>query len=135
MNNRRLLATHVSFLVTMLWHNLDHVRQGTGRLTPHVLWGGTLLSILAVGTFPLTVRKSARAPLAAAAVGFGTVIAVALAHLVPHWSAFSDSYLDLSLDGWSWAAMLSEVAGAFVFGLAGLAALRGRAAARAPAPL
>jgi hypothetical protein len=120
---RALPIANVVFLATMVVHAIDHIRQGIGRLAPEIVGGGTVLLVVAVATLPLTLSRHGRAPLAAAAVGLGTAVAVAASHLAPHWSAFSDPYPDLALDAWSWAAMLSEIAAALVFGVLGVAAL------------
>jgi hypothetical protein len=58
-------------------------------------------------------------------------VAVAAAHLAPHWSAFSDPYPDLSVDALSWVVMLLEVATALVLGLVGIRELRRRVPDRA----
>lgn len=121
---RRLVVAHLVFLLTMVLHGADHVRQGTGRLTPEVFWGGLFLAALALAPLPLTLRRHPRAPLVAAVVGLWTALAVSASHLAPHWSAFSDPYPDLSLDAYSWAVMLAEIAAALVFGLIGLTELR-----------
>lgn len=128
MERRRLdalLVANVVFLVAMALHGLDHELRGTGDLTTEVMVGGTVLGVMALATLPLTLMRHPRAPLVAAVVGFWTVLAVSASHLAPHWSAFSDPYPDKSLGFWSWAAMLGEVAAAFVFGLVGLRLLLG----------
>jgi hypothetical protein len=129
--DRTLLVANVVFLVAMALHGLDHELRGTGDLTTEVMVGGTVLAVLALATLPLTLMGHPRAPLAAAVVGFWTVIAVSASHLAPHWSAFSDPYPDKSLGFWSWAAMLGEVGAALVFGLVGLRRLLGAPAAPA----
>jgi hypothetical protein len=128
-----LTLASVAFVVANVAHGLDHQRQGTGRLTTEVLAGGTVLTLLAFGTLALVLRRHPRAPLVAAAVGLWSAVAVAAAHIAPHWSAFSDPYPDLSVDALSWAVMLAEVASAFVLGVVGVRALR-REGARRPAP-
>jgi hypothetical protein len=126
-----LAVANLVFLATMVLHGADHVRQGTGDLAPEVFWGGMVLGVLALSSLPFTLRRRPRAPMVAAAVGLGTVLAVSASHLAPHWSAASDPYPGQGLDAWSWAAMLSEVAAALAFGVLGL--LRsGRAAPRSP---
>jgi hypothetical protein len=121
-----LAIANVAFVTAILLHGADHIRQGTGSLTPEVLWGGTVLAAVGFATVPLTLRRDPRAPLAAAVVGLWTAAAVSASHLAPHWSAFSDPYPDLHLDALSWAVMLMEIATAVVFGLLGLSELRRR---------
>src|SRR4051812_13325356 len=114
---RILVVAAAAFVAANVLHTLDHLRQGTGRLTPEVLWGGTVLSVGAVVTLLLVLRGSPRAPLAAAAIGLGSAFGVAASHIAPHWSAFSDPYPDLGVDALSWAVMLGEVATALVLGV------------------
>ena len=128
----RLALVNVVFLVTLVLHDSDHVRQGLGRLTPEVMTAGLLLVAAAFATLPLTLRQHPRAPLAAAVVGLLTAIAIVAGHLLPHWSAFSDPYPDLSLDTYSWAVMLAELVAAVIFGLVGVDELRRRSAVMAP---
>jgi hypothetical protein len=127
---RLLVVANVALLVAMSLHATDHIVRGTDQLTAEVFWGGVFLAVIAVGTLPLTLRHHPRAPLAAAVVGLYIVVGVSAAHLAPHWSAFSDPYPDLSLGFWSWAAMLTEVVAALVFGVLGLEGLRRQAAER-----
>jgi hypothetical protein len=121
-----LAAANLAFVAANLAHLLDHLRQGTERLTGEVVAGGAVLSVVAVATLALTLRHDRRAPLVAAVVGLWTAVAVAASHLAPHWSAFSDSYPELPVDALSWAIMLAEIVTAAVFGLIGLSELRRR---------
>jgi hypothetical protein len=102
----------------MVLHALDHVFQGRGlsALSPEVLGGGILLLVLAVATFPLTLRAHPQATVVAAALGWSIALGVSASHLLPYWSAFSDPYVDLSLGAYSWSVMLAEVIAAAVFG-------------------
>ncbi len=122
----RLLVAHVAFIAAMALHTLDHMRQGTGRLSVGVLAGGTFLSVIAVAPLWLTFRRHPKAPLVAVIVGFYTAVAVTAAHLVPNWGVFSDPYPDLSLDAYSWSVMLSEIVMGLIFGAVGLLEMRRR---------
>ena len=108
-------------------HSLDHLRQGTGDLATEVLAGGTVLSILAVLTLVLALRHHPRAPLWAAVVGTWSALGVIASHVAPHWSALSDSYLEIHADALSWVVMLAEVLAAAYLGFAGFRELRRRA--------
>ncbi|HYM57901.1 MAG TPA: hypothetical protein VES79_08055 [Solirubrobacteraceae bacterium] len=121
------LAT-LAFVATVLLHGLDHVLQdrGVGALTTEVLAGGTVIFALSAAMLVLALREHPQAPLFAAGVGLSTTIGVSLAHLAPHWSAFSDPYADLSLGAWSWTVMLAEIAAALVLASVGLRDLRDR---------
>lgn len=60
------------------------------------------------------------------AVAFPTALVVAASHLLPQWSALSDAFPGSGVDALSWAAVLSEIAGALAFGAAGAYVLRSR---------
>jgi hypothetical protein len=49
---------------------------------------------------------------------------VSAVHLLPSWGVLSDSLPNGHVDGFTWAAVLIEIAGALVFGLAGLVVAR-----------
>ena len=121
-----LLLANSAFVTAILLHASDHLRQGLGRLTPEVLWGGLLLALIGLASLPVTFRRHPKAPLVAAVVGLITAVAVAFSHLAPYWSAFSDPYSRLSLDAFSWAVMFAEIVSALLFGLLGLYYLRQR---------
>ena len=82
-----------------------------------MLAGGTVLSVLAVLTLVLALRRHPRAPLWAAVVGTWSALGVIASHVAPHWSAFSDSYFEIHADALSWVVMLAEVAAAAYLGL------------------
>ena len=112
------------FVAANLLHTLDHLRQGTGDLATEVLAGGTVLSALAVLTLVLALTHHPRAPLWAAVVGTWSALGVLASHVAPHWSAFSDSYVEIHADALSWVVMLAEVAAAAWLGVAGFRRLR-----------
>jgi hypothetical protein len=119
-----LALANLALLAAMTVHAADHVRQGTGSLTPEVFWGGVALGVVAVATLGLTLRDHPRAPAAAVVVGLWIALGVSASHLAPHWSAFSNPYTQIPVDGWSWAAALLEISAALAFALVGLRELR-----------
>jgi hypothetical protein len=119
-----LTLAAAAYVAANVLHTLDHLRQGTGGLATEVLAGGTVLSILAVVTLVLAVRRHPRAALWAAVVGTWSALGVVASHMAPHWSAFSDSYFEIHADAVSWAVMLLEVAAAAYLGLVGFTELR-----------
>jgi len=134
----RLAAVAGLFVAANLLHTADHLRRGWGRPllgeTPEVLAGGALISVAALVTLWLAVRRSPRAPVAAAVVGFASAVGIAAAHLTPPWGVLSDSFLVLRPDLLSWGAVLVETASAVLLGAAGLARLRpARSGLRRPA--
>jgi hypothetical protein len=125
--NRRLDTLSLAaaaFVAANVLHTLDHLRQGTGDLATEILAGGTVLSILAVITLLLALRRHPRTSLWAAVVGTWSALGVIASHIAPHWSAFSDSYFEIDADALSWAVMLAEVLAAAYLGLVGLRQLR-----------
>jgi hypothetical protein len=134
--NRRLdtlTLAATAFVAANLLHTLDHLRQGTDDLTTEILAGGTVLSILAVLTLVLALRRHPRAALWAAVVGTWSALGVIASHIAPHWSAFSDSYFEIDADALSWAVMLAEVLAAAYLGLVGFRELRRQATGRTAA--
>lgn len=123
---RALLLASAALILVNALHGADHLRQGLGRLTAEVVVGGQALLLVALIPFVLTWRRHRVAPLAAVLVGGWTALAVSASHLAPHWSAFSDPYVDNDLDALSWALMLSVIATAGVLAAVGMAALRRR---------
>src|SRR3954449_11961215 len=142
---RILVAASTAFVAANLLHTLDHLRQGTDRLTTEVFAGGSVLTVAALVALLLALRGDSRAPLPAAAAlvallpppggdsrapptpaggGFWRAAGVAASHIAPHWSAFSDPYPDLHVDALSWAVMLGEIGAALALGGIGLSELR-----------
>src|SRR5437764_7029372 len=113
------------FVLAIVLHGADHIRQGTGSLTREVFWGGAVIAVLGFGTLAMTALRHPRAPLYVAVVGLYTAIGVTASHVLPHWSAFSDSYTNqVHADAISWAAVLFEIAAALVLGMIELRELR-----------
>jgi hypothetical protein len=122
-----LTAAAAMFVAGNLIHTADHLRQGTGRLTTEVLAGGTVLTLAAFAALWLAWRHHAHAAAFAAVVGVTGAVGISAAHLLPHWSALSDSYPDIGVDALSWAIVLIEIATAT--GLAVVAIRTARATA------
>ena len=108
------------FLAGFLLHNADHLRRGLDVLTPEVVWAGTASGVISLAAIGLAVLGSRRAPLVAGVVGFSMAVGVSIVHLLPRWSAWSDSLLSADADLVTWVAVLCEIGGALVFGWAGL---------------
>jgi hypothetical protein len=118
-------VANVVFVVAVVLHDSDHYRQarGIGALTPQVRASGTVVALVVVAGLVLTLVRHPQAPRLATLVGFGAAVAVIMAHLAPHWSAFSDPYWTLHLDAYSWSVMLAEIVAGFVLGIVGLQAI------------
>ena len=122
-----LTIAATAFLAANLLHGADHVRQHFAGLNTVVRLGGGMLTAAAVTVLIVVVRRSTRAPLLATVVGFAAAVLVAQSHVAPHWSVFSDSYVDdIHPDALSWAMVVLEIAAAFILGVVGTHELRAR---------
>jgi hypothetical protein len=124
---RLLRLAAVLYAVAWAIHTGDHIRRGSGVVTVEVSTLGSIAAVaqlLAVATVFLRWRWAA---VAAAAIGFPDAVGIAAVHLLPHWSAFSDAFPGAhgtGVTGFSWFAAVLEIAGALLFGIAGVHALR-----------
>src|SRR5207302_4064101 len=89
----RLRWTGAVFLAAVAVHGLDHVRRGTDVVSRQVLAAGTFQFVAAAVAVVLVFRGHRWAPVVAAYVGIFSAVGFAGAHLLPHWSSFSDSYV------------------------------------------
>jgi hypothetical protein len=119
-----LVGANIAFVAVNLLHTADHQRQGTDGLTAEIVVGGALLTLSAVASLVLALRRDARAPIFAAVLGLSGAAGIAASHIAPHWSALSDSYPAIGADAVSWAVMLLEIGGALLLAFAGVRALR-----------
>ena len=104
-------------------HTADHIRRGTGVISPEVYWAGIVSTTAGVGTIALVAARHRLAPLAAALLGIPVALGVAAVHLLPHWSALSDAFpgaVGTGVTPLSWLVVLVEIAGAFALGVVGL---------------
>jgi len=109
-----------------LLHSGDHLRRGIEVLTPEVFWAGSVSGAIALAVIALVLAGHRLGPALAVTVGFGLAIGVSVVHLLPHWSALSDSLPDGRVDVFTWAAVLCEIAAALAFGVSGVLAMRRR---------
>jgi hypothetical protein len=112
------------YAVGLAAHTADHVRRGVDILTPQVFWGGNVIALVGLVTIVLVFMGHRLAPMAAVVAGWTIAIGVSAAHLLPHWSAFSDAFPGGSVGPLSWAAVLTEIVGALGLGAAGAYAWR-----------
>lgn len=119
-----LSVAAIAFFAANVLHTLDHQRQGTARLTTEIYVGGSVISILAIVTLVIALRRNPQAPLVATVVGFWTGLGVIASHILPHWSAFSDPYPALHVDALSWVIVLLEIGAAFALGVVGASRLQ-----------
>ena len=119
-----LIGANVAFVAANLLHTADHQRQGIDGLTWEIMAGGSAITIAAIASLVLALRRDGRAPLFAMMLGFSAAVGIAASHIAPHWSALSDSYPQIHADAISWIVVLLEIAGALWLGLVGLRELR-----------
>ncbi|MUL67688.1 hypothetical protein BOO86_24665 [Mycobacterium sp. CBMA 234] len=102
-------------------------------IPPAVMIGGTLQLILAAVTIALVVKRNQWAPHAAVGIGFVSAAGFTVAHLLPTWGFFSDSFINAPpwarVTAFSWVTAIVEIGADLVFGVVGLAVLRARRAA------
>jgi hypothetical protein len=119
-----LLLRWTAALYAVAWvvHTGDHLRRGTGAVTKDVLIAGTAAGVLQVLAIAAVFARHRIAPLLAVAIGFPDAIGIAVVHLLPRWSSFSDAFSGAHGTGvtsFSWVAAVAEIVGALAFGAAG----------------
>jgi len=104
-------------------HTADHLRRGLDTVTPQVLWIGNISTVVGIGVVAAVVVGYRHAAMLAALTGLPVALGVAAVHLLPHWSAFSDSFdgaHGTGVTAMSWIVVLIEIAGAVALGIAGM---------------
>ncbi len=93
--HRLLKYSALLYALGLALHTADHLRRGLDAVTPQVLWAGNL------STADRHLRRRPRrsigyrnAPFLAALTGIPVAVGVAAVHLLPTWSAFSDTFID-----------------------------------------
>lgn len=119
-----LRTAGIGFTAGFLLHNADHARRGIDAITDHVVWGGTMVAVLAAVMLTLIFTRHPAAPQVAFVAGFAIAVGVSATHLLPSWGVLSDSLPDGDVDALTWVAVLAEVVGAIAVGVAGLRAIR-----------
>ena len=138
MSESRFRAVSVVFLLAVLVHGADHLRRGQDVVTTVVRTAGGTQLVLAVIAVALVLTRHRLAPVAAVAVGLPSAVGFAAAHLLPHWSSFSDSFVGsdrgAGVNAFSWFTAMFEIAADLAFAWAGAAVLRQRGIASAAGP-
>src|SRR3954465_3619948 len=126
-----LLRANILFLAANVLHTADHQRQGTDGLTTEIVLGGAAITLAAIASLVLALRRDERAPIFGAVLGLSAAAGIAASHIAPHWSAFSDSYPQIHADAISWVVVLLEIAGALLLAAVSARELR-RASSATP---
>lgn len=115
------------YVLGLALHTADHLRRGLDAVTPQVLWAGNVSTVVGITVAVLVIVGYRNAPMLAAVTGIPVAAGVAAVHLLPKWSALSDSFLgahNTGVTGLSWTVVLLEIAGAAAMGVAGLVVVR-----------
>lgn len=128
-DDRQLHLAAAAFIIAVAIHGADHAFRGPDVLTSAVRLGGAIQFVSGVLAVVLVFRRHRWAPAAAALVGFGSALLFVNAHLLPTWSALSDSYLtpvaDAGVSWFSWITAVLEISADLLFGWIGFRALMG----------
>lgn len=131
--DRFLLYSAVAFAIGLTSHGIDHAIRGFDVVSTQVSWAGNFQVVTALITLALVIVGNRWGPVAAILIGAGSAIGFSAAHLLPTWSAFSDSYVTpapgAGVTAYSWVTAVLEIGTAAVFAVAGARALRRRGAA------
>lgn len=130
--DRFLLYSAIAFAIGLTSHGIDHAVRGFEVVSTPVTWAGNFQIVSALLTLALVLIGHRWGPIAAILIGAGSAIGFSAAHLLPTWSAFSDSYVTpapgAGVTTYSWVTAVLEIGTAAVFAVAGARALRARRA-------
>jgi hypothetical protein len=129
---RPLLYATLAVLLMQVLHTLDHIynqERGLGPLATEVTLVGYAGFAVNLALLYLILRRDALAPLAGLAFGLSVVAGGLAVHILPHWSAFSDPYSDISADALTWISVYALIGSGLV-----LAAVAGRELRAGTAP-
>jgi len=118
-----LMVATLTLLVANVLHGADHLFGEAPRpfnSSVEITAGGTLINLASYAAFGLSWLRLSWVPWAITGCGFTAGILTTAVHFAPHWSAFSDSYWDMSASLVSWVGMLAVIGTALIAGLTGL---------------
>jgi hypothetical protein len=108
-------------------HTADHLRRGLDVLTPQVIWAGNASTAVGITVAILIILGHRYGPMLAAVTGVPVALGVAAVHLLPKWSALSDTFVgarNTGVTALSWSVVLIEIVGALAMGVVGYAIVR-----------
>jgi hypothetical protein len=125
---RYLRYAALAYALGLALHTVDHVRRGLDVVTTHVEVAGNLSTVVGITAVVLVLIGNRWGPLVAVLTGFPIAFGVVAVHLLPYWSAFSDSFADggNGITAMSWSVVMIEIAGALAMAITGLMVLRER---------
>jgi hypothetical protein len=123
-----LRTAGVVFAIALVVHGADHFRRGMDVLTPAVFWAGNFQIAFSLVTLALIFLRHRLAPAFAAVLGFASAIGFTAAHVLPHWSTFSDSFTGAHhaphVTAFSWFAAACEIGAGLYLGIAAVVTMR-----------
>jgi hypothetical protein len=130
--HRLLKYCALFYALGLALHTADHLRRGLDVVTPQVLWAGNVSTLIGVTTVVAVILGHRYGPMLAAVTGLPVGLGVAAVHLLPKWSALSDTFQGAHNNGvtaLSWTVVLMEIAGALAMGVVGFLVVREQRAA------
>lgn len=135
---RGLRYAALAFALALAAHGADHAIRGFSVVTTQISWAGNIQIVGAIIAVALVYLGHRLAPVAAMTMGFASAAGFSAAHLLPTWSAFSDSYVTpaagAGVTAYSWVTAVLEISTALVFGVVAVRVWR-RRALRATTPV
>lgn len=111
----------LAFAIGLAVHGVDHAIRGFDVVSGEVAVAGNVQLVAAMVTVALVFLGHRWAPRAAILIGAGSALGFSAAHLLPTWSAFSDSFVTPApgVTAFSWVTALLEIGTALVFAVVG----------------
>lgn len=103
----------LAFAIGLAVHGVDHAIRGFDVVSGEVAVAGNVQLVAAMVTVALVFLGHRFAPTAAILIGAGSALGFSAAHLLPTWSAFSDSFVTpapgAGVTAFSWLTALLEI--------------------------
>lgn len=134
---RALRLAALAFAIGVGIHGVDHAIRGFTPVPTPVVIAGNLQLAGVIATVALVYLGHRLAPHAAVVIGLASAIGFSLAHLLPTWGWFSDSFVtpvaNSGVTWFSWVTVFTEIGTALVFVAVALRTLSARRTALAAA--
>ena len=119
-----LIAANLLLVALLIVHTLDHLMRQEAQVPSGTATAGTAGFVAALLVLGLALAGHRLAPAATALVGLATAAGFVAIHVLPDWSAISQPYSDIDVDGLSWVAMIVPAVAAAGVGAIGVQAVR-----------
>jgi len=103
---RQLVAANLLLVALLVVHTLDHLLRQEAQVPSGTATAGTAGFVAVLLALGLALAGHRLAPPATALVGLATAAGFVAIHVFPEWSALSQPYSDIDVDGLSWVAMI-----------------------------